>query len=200
MPSRLLANLTFANQLTFLRLVAVPFFVIAILQGRFGLACALFAGAAATDVLDGLIARAFHQRTPLGGYLDPAADKLLLVSGIILLTEYPHMFREIPMANRIPVWLCILTVFRDVGIVSISLMLYLAYGISRFPPTLLGKLTTLAESLLLGFFLLANQLERPYPQLHVGVWAVLLLIVGSGLDYLWRTVRTVREHGAGGAG
>lgn len=197
MLRRLLTNLTVANQLTFLRLVAIPFFVIAVLEGRFGTALALFLGAAVTDLLDGYIARSFGQGTALGAYLDPAADKLLLLSGIVLLTEYPQMFRGIDMANRIPIWLTILTFSRDVFIVSVSLMLYLAYGISRFPPTRWGKATTLAESVLVASFLLANRLGRVSATLDLLVWVTLALIVISGLHYLVRTIGTVGEQGPG---
>ncbi|HEX6851155.1 MAG TPA: CDP-alcohol phosphatidyltransferase family protein, partial [Candidatus Polarisedimenticolaceae bacterium] len=98
-------NWTLANQLTFLRLVAVPIFILAILDARFGAAFWLFVGAGVTDLLDGLVARVFRQQSPLGAYLDPAADKLLLAAGFILLTEYPQLFQQIPMVNRIPVWL-----------------------------------------------------------------------------------------------
>ena len=197
MLRRLLTNLTVANQLTFLRLVAIPFFVIAVLGGRFGTALALFLGAALTDLLDGYIARSFGQGTPLGAYLDPAADKLLLLSGMVLLTEYPQMFREIAMANRIPIWLTILTFSRDVFIVSVSLMMYLAYGISRFPPTRWGKATTLAESVLVASFLLANRMGRVSATLDLLVWITLALILISGIHYLLRTIATVGAQGPG---
>jgi cardiolipin synthase len=187
-------NLTLANQLTFLRLLAVPFFILAILNARFGLALWLFAGAGLTDLLDGLIARVFRQRTALGAYLDPAADKLLLTAGFILLTDYPSMFQDIPMVNRVPIWLTTLTISRDVFIVAVSLMLYLAYGVSKFRPTLLGKLTTVAEILTIGAFLLCNHLKREHWMLTAACWTTLTLILLSGFDYLWRTVGMVRRQ------
>jgi cardiolipin synthase len=188
-------NLTLANQLTFLRLLAVPFFLLAILNARFGLALWIFVAAAVTDLLDGLIARVFRQRTALGAYLDPAADKLLLTAAFVLMTDFPAMFKGIPMQNRIPVWLTTLTISRDVFIVSVSLMLYLAYGVSRFRPTLLGKATTLAEILTVGLFLLFNEQHASHPAPRVAVWATLTMILLSGFDYLWRTLRIVRAEG-----
>ena len=186
----LLAHLTLANQLTFLRLVAVPFFIIAVLQARFGVALVLFFGAAITDLLDGLTARLLRQRTPLGAYLDPAADKLLLTSAFILLTEYPSMFQEIPMAARIPIWLTILTIFRDVLIVGISVTLYLAYGQKRFQPSIWGKLTTVALSVTVGVLLLINFVGRSHAAFTVLVWVTLALTLVSGFHYLGRTMRS----------
>lgn len=191
----LLGNLTLANQLTFLRLVAVPFFILAVLEARFAVALALFVAAALTDLADGLIARWFRQGTPLGTFLDPAADKLLLTAGFVLLTDYPSMFQGIEMAVRIPLWLTILTISRDVLIVAIALVLYLASGETRFPPTLWGKLTAASESLTVGLFLLYNTLGRWAPVLEYMVWLTLTLTLVSGFHYLWRTVHGLREEG-----
>ncbi len=194
---RILGTVTFANQLTFLRLVAAPFLILAILDGRFDVACVLYGAAAVTDLLDGLIARRFGQETPLGAYLDPAADKILCTVSFVVLTDYPSLFQGIPMTNRIPVWLTILTISRDVFIVAVALMLYLAYGTTRFRPTIWGKLTTVSESICVGLFLLFNELRRGHAVLDVAVWTTLVLILLSGFDYLRRTIRRV---GAGELG
>jgi len=83
-----LRNFTFANQLTFLRLVAVPFFIICVLTNQPGVALLLFLGAAVTDTFDGLIARYLKQTTALGAFLDPVADKLMVAVALILLVSY----------------------------------------------------------------------------------------------------------------
>jgi len=189
----ILANLNVANQLTFLRLVAVPFFIISILQGRFGVALILFVGAGLTDILDGVIARVFKQGSALGAYLDPAADKLLLTSAFVLLTQYPKMFQEIDMVARLPIWLTILTISRDVFIVSIVVILYLAYNRTSFPPTIWGKLTALAETLTVAFFLLFNYLHRDALILDVFVWLTLTLTLISGFHYLGLTIKSVGD-------
>ena len=189
-----LGNLTLANQLTFLRLVAVPFFILAVLEGRFGVALALFVGAAITDLADGLIARWFQQGTPLGTFLDPAADKLLLTAGFILLTDYPRMFQGIEMAARIPLWLTVLTISRDVLIVGIALVLYLSAGQTRFPPTVWGKATAASECFTVGLFLLYNALGRWAPLLEYMVSITLMLTLVSGFHYLWRTVHGLRTE------
>lgn len=189
---RRVGNWTLANQLTFLRLIAIPFFIIAVLDARFDVAFWIFVAAGVTDLLDGLIARVFAQGTALGAYLDPLADKLLLTAGFVLLTNYPNMFREIPMVNRIPVWLTILTISRDVFITTVSILLYLAYRQTRFRPTVWGKITTGSEIVTVGAVLLFNDLGRTHPLVDWAVLVTLLLVVGSGLHYLWRTVRQVR--------
>ncbi len=188
-------HLTLANQLTFLRLVAVPFFILAVLEARFGVALAIFVAAGVTDLLDGLIARVFQQRTALGAYLDPAADKLLLTSAFVLLTKYPNLFQAIPMSNRIPLGFTILVISRDVLIVAIAIMLNLAYGQTRFRPSLWGKITTGAEIVLAGLVLLCNHLEWSHPVVSFAIGTTLVLILVSGFHYLWRTVRQVGEKG-----
>lgn len=195
---RRLGRWTLANQLTFLRLVAIPLFVLAVLDGRFLLAFCLFVGAGVTDALDGLIARAFAQRTALGAYLDPAADKLLLAAGFILLTDYPSLFKSIAMVNRIPIWLTVLTISRDVFIVAISLMLYLAYGHRRFKPTLLGKFTTGCEIVTIAAVLLWNHFGTRHAFVGFSIAVTLAFTLASGLQYLWRTVLRVRAEGTEG--
>lgn len=188
-------RLTLANQLTFLRLVAVPFFVLSVLEARFGLALLIFVSAGVTDLLDGLVARVFRQRTALGAFLDPAADKLLLIAAFIVLTKYPNLFQAIPMTNRIPMGLTILLISRDVLIVAIALMLNLAYGQTRFLPSAWGKVTTGAELVTAGLVLLSNHLKWRHPIVTVAIGTTLVLILVSGFHYLWRTVRHVREKG-----
>ena len=192
---RLLGMVTLANQLTFLRLVGVPFFVLAILSSRFDIALALFIAAAVTDLLDGLTARLLKQRTPLGAYLDPAADKLLMTAAFVLLTDFPSMFKEIEMVARLPIWLSVLAISRDIFIVLIALLMYLAYGRTRFEPTVWGKLTTIAEALLIGVYLLANAIGRTSIALDLAKWTTLALILYSGLHYLFHASRVVRDEG-----
>ena len=188
-------NWTLANQLTFLRLVAVPFFILAVLEARFALALGIFIGAGVTDLLDGLIARVFRQRTALGAYLDPAADKMLLISAFILLTRYPNLFQGIPMVNRIPLYLTILVISRDGLILAIALMLHLAYGQKRFLPSVIGKITTGTELVTIGLVLLFNARLATNPIVPFAIKTTLVLILLSGFHYLWRTVRHVRERG-----
>ena len=114
---------TIANQLTLLRMLLIPAFVILTIYGEFGWALAVFALAGLTDLLDGVAARMAGQKSELGAWLDPAADKLLLVTTFIVLT-----LPNIGLVNRIPLWLTVLVISRDVGIVLTVAIVNLAVG------------------------------------------------------------------------
>src|SRR5918999_3227503 len=128
--------LTAANQLTILRMLLIPAFVILLLYGYRGWALIVFLMAGATDMLDGLIARTTGQNTDLGAWLDPMADKLLLVTMFIVLT-LPDIG-----ANRLPVWFTVLVISRDVAIVLTVAVVNLAVGPRPFRPSLFGKIAT----------------------------------------------------------
>ena len=111
-------------------MLLIPAFVILTLYGEFGWALATFVVAGLTDLLDGLAARVAGQKSDLGAWLDPAADKLLLVTTFIVLT-----LPNIGLVNRIPVWLTILIISRDVGIVLTVAIVNLAVGPRTFTPS-----------------------------------------------------------------
>jgi cardiolipin synthase (CMP-forming) len=135
MKSRIL---TVPNQLTFLRLVFLPFFIIAIEYDRYGTALAILMVAGLTDGLDGLLARGLNQRTPLGAYLDPIADKLLLSSSFFVLAH----------KGKIAWWLTILVLSRDVLLLAAAAVILLTVGYRPFPPSIWGKTTTFCEILM----------------------------------------------------
>src|ERR1700691_1166456 len=123
---------TVPNQLTFLRLGFLPFFIIAIHYRRYDMALALLIIAGLTDALDGVLARSLNQKTALGAYLDPIADKLLLSSSFVLLA----------LNRKISWWLTILVLGRDVLMLTTAAVILLTAGYRAFPPTFYGKLTT----------------------------------------------------------
>src|SRR6185503_17649515 len=129
MASRIL---TVPNQLTFLRLGFLPFFIISIHYHRYDLALLVLVIAGMTDGLDGLLARSLNQKSSLGAYLDPIADKLLLSSAFVVLA----------LEGQIRWWLTILVLSRDVLILTTAVVILLAAGYRRFPPSLYGKITT----------------------------------------------------------
>lgn len=192
---QVLRNLTFANQLTFLRLIAIPFFIISLLTNRPGIALALFVGAAVTDWFDGLIARYLKQTTALGAYLDPVADKLLMTAAFICLTipDHPKLLPEYAAANHVPIQLTILTISRDTFIITTVIILYLVYGIAKFPPTALGKITTCAEMVTIALFLLYNTRGESAISLAFAAWTTIALIIASGFHYIYRCSVMVRE-------
>jgi cardiolipin synthase len=199
-----LRNFTFANQLTFLRLIAIPFFIICVLTNQPGIALLLFLGAAITDTFDGLIARYLKQTTALGAFLDPIADKLLLVSGLVCLTipDHPKLLPAYEAPNHIPVQLTILTISRDTFIVTTAIILYLVTPIRRFPPTLLGKLTTCAEAITIALYLFYNWRDERSEVVGYAAKATLALVVASGFHYIYRCSMMIRESqpSAGEAG
>jgi len=181
-------TLTAANQLTLLRMLLVAPFVLTVLYGLHGWALAIFAVAAFTDTLDGLIARRTGQQTTLGAWLDPMADKILIVSMVIVLT--------LPGTgpNRLPLWLTILMISRDVAIVATVAAFNLAVGHRTFKPSPLGKLAT-ATFLATGVMVLvANYLGRAMGIVDVFVWASLTITLASAVDYTVRVARLLREH------
>jgi cardiolipin synthase (CMP-forming) len=127
--------LTVPNQLTFLRLAFLPFFIMAIEYERYGVALAILVVAGLTDGLDGWLARGLDQRTPLGAYLDPIADKLLLSSSFFVLAH----------KGQIAWWLTILVLGRDVLLLAAAAVILLSIGYRPFPPSIWGKATTFFE-------------------------------------------------------
>jgi cardiolipin synthase len=123
------------NLLTLMRLFIIPFLVISILDGHYRISFALFILAGISDALDGLLARWLSQKTTLGQYLDPIADKLLLSTLFVVLTH----------VGMIPQYVTVLVFSRDVGILLISTLLFVTGGLRDFRPSLFGKLNTLMQ-------------------------------------------------------
>lgn len=196
-----LRQLTVANQLTLLRLAAVPALVMALLEGKPLIALICFLGAALTDRLDGIAARRLGHPTAIGAFLDPAADKLMMVSTFVVLSlpDHPRPFPDFTLLQHVPAWYTVLVVLRDVLIVIVALSLYLGHQITRFLPTGLGKWNTGFEMGVGGAFLLAN-VWPPFPSwlLVLGIWVSTALIVASGVQYLLRASRQIRTMGNGG--
>ena len=178
--------LTVANQVTLLRMLLIPAFVIQVLYGELGWALATFLAAGVTDALDGLIARRAGQQTTLGAWLDPMADKLLLLSGFIVLT-----LPDRGLASRIPAWLTILVISRDVAIVLTVTIVNLAIGHRTFPPSMLGKATTALYILTCLVFLVVNYLGAPSPITDVFVYLSLAFTVLSALHYIRHAARII---------
>jgi cardiolipin synthase len=169
------------NLLTIARICLAPFLVSAVLEEHFTTGFVLFVIAGVTDALDGALARILKQRTILGQYLDPVADKLLLSTLFLVLT---HM-------NLIPVRVTALVFGRDLGILVVAAILYAAVGRREFKPSIFGKANTLAQVTAVAAVLL-NQTDH-------ATWVVALresaldttvaLTIASGLHYAWLITR-----------
>jgi cardiolipin synthase len=126
-----------ANQLTLARMLLIPAFVILLIYGYRGWALVVFMTAGMTDMLDGLIARLTGEKTVLGAWLDPVADKLLLVTMFVMLTV-----PSIGEPNRLPLWFTVLVISRDIAIVATVAVVNLAIGPRTFRPSMFGKVAT----------------------------------------------------------
>lgn len=177
--------MTLANWLTVLRIVLIPFFVSALIYRETGWALAFFLSAVLTDWLDGFIARR-TQVTSLGKFLDPLADKLLLVSAFVLL----------PLLDGIPVWVAVVVVSRDVIIALGYLLLYLNWSSTQIKVRLLGKITTFVQSVCVGGALLNMLLAGPeWIALYLAYLAA-AVTAGSGIDYIVQGVQRASSMAA----
>jgi cardiolipin synthase len=178
---------TIANQLTLLRMLLIPAFVLLVVYGRFGWALIVFIVAGVTDALDGIIARMPGQQSELGAWLDPVADKLLLVTTFIVLT-----LPNIGLVNRIPIWLTIIVISRDIGIVLTVAVVNLASGPRTFRPSPLGKVATAWFILTCVVVMFYNWRGVTSPVVDVFIWTSLAITIASGVDYVWRIGRSLR--------
>jgi cardiolipin synthase len=177
-------NLTAANQLTILRMLLIPAFVILLLYGYRGWALLMFLTAGLTDLFDGLIARLTQQKTTLGAWLDPMADKLLLVTMFVMLT-----LPDIGSANRLPLWFTVLVISRDVAIVLTVAVINLAIGPRTFRPSIFGKIATATYVLTGVIALYFNYLGRSSSVVTAFVYASLVITLVSAFHYLIQVVR-----------
>lgn len=169
-------TLTPANQITILRLIFVPLFVILVVNGHNAGALAVLTAAAVSDVLDGAVARKYGQVSPLGVALDPITDKVLMSTAFLTLS-----FR-----GALPWWITIMVLSRDAGILLVALLIILVAGYRRFYPTILGKTSTVVQVITV-FAALSLLAEMPWvnPALvHLCIYLTAFFTVASALHYL----------------
>jgi cardiolipin synthase len=181
-------NWTVPNLLSILRMGLIPLFVISVIDGRPGRALTVFVVAGVTDALDGFIARFWNQRSVLGTYLDPAADKLLLVTAYVVLAV-PGLHQGFV----IPAWVSALVITRDVVIVVVALILYLASGVSSFPPSPISKINTGIQVATVTLVLLSGVVPGLETATTVAVFLVAGLTLLSGIDYIRLANRMAAE-------
>ncbi|HEX9809966.1 MAG TPA: CDP-alcohol phosphatidyltransferase family protein [Alphaproteobacteria bacterium] len=168
------------NLISLARLLSVPILVWAIVDGRMGLAFWLFAVAGLSDAVDGFIAKRFGSQSVVGGYLDPLADKALLMSVYITLGSEGYL----------PNWIVILVVSRDVMIIGGVLLYHTLTHNLAMTPILISKINTLAQILLAAFTLGSYAMEVEINIAYIAlVWLVAVTTILSGASYLVRWVR-----------
>ena len=177
------------NLLTLLRLFIIPFLVIEVLDAHFGMAFALFVLAGLSDALDGLVARWLSQRTTLGLYLDPIADKLLLST---LFLTFTHV-------GLIPRYVTVLVFSRDLGILLIATLLFATGTLRDFRPSLFGKINTAVQILGLTIVLWERIIPgAPIAMLRQGlVVAIAVLAPLSAAQYAWIVIRRMSAPAPG---
>lgn len=171
------------NFLSMLRIVSIPLLIILLSYDEHAGAFTVFICAALSDGLDGFIARRFKQKTKVGAYLDPIADKLLLNSSFIAFA----------LMGLIPKWLTILVVSRDVIISMGILILQLVSVQIAIKPSILSKCTTVFQLATIGSRLLLDILGRHFDALPYLYWATGILTVASGLQYIVLGLRIISE-------
>jgi cardiolipin synthase len=172
---------TVPNQITFLRLGILPFFLILVLYEKYDWALLVLVIAALSDAVDGLLARTLQQKSALGAYLDPIADKLLLSSSFVVLA----------MEKKLPWWLTVMVLSRDVLMLIVAAVILLIQGYRPFPPSLLGKATTFFEIGLVFFAVLgaAYPGDNIWLFTHYLIYLVAVLVTVSGFHYSFVVAR-----------
>jgi cardiolipin synthase len=174
---------TVPNQITLLRLGFLPFFLILISYENYKWALLLLVVAGLSDGIDGLLARSLNQRSTLGAYLDPIADKLLLSSSFIILA----------FKKKIAWWLTIIVFSRDILILVVAVVILLISGYRPFPPSIFGKMTT-AFQIILVFTVVFS---AAFPHIHLGesihllVYCVTFFSIFSAFHYSFGTARSL---------
>ena len=168
--------MTLANLISLARLISVPVVVWAIRVDEMRLAFGLFVAAGVSDAVDGFIAKRFHTETVFGSYLDPLADKALLVSVYIACGQ----------AHYLPYWLVIMVVFRDILIVGGVILLYtLEHRRPQMSPPWISKLNTAAQIVLAALVLAGGAFNiLPDGVIQALIWVVGLTTALSGINYL----------------
>jgi CDP-diacylglycerol--glycerol-3-phosphate 3-phosphatidyltransferase len=184
--------MTTANKVTILRMLLIPFFVAGVLYYvrtgeevyRLG-ALLCFAVAAICDGVDGYIARRYQQISELGTLLDPLADKLLLMSGVILLS-----FEHGPLLAHLPVWLAVTIVGRDLLLLAGLLVIHLAIGKVKVRPRFVGKAATVLQMAAVLWVLL----KWPENLLRYVVLAAAFCTAVSGVWYVFDGMKQLAAH------
>jgi CDP-diacylglycerol--glycerol-3-phosphate 3-phosphatidyltransferase len=191
--------MTTANKITILRILLIPVFVVEVLyyvrtenEIHRLMAILCFAVASILDGVDGYVARRYNQWSELGTVLDPLADKLLLVSAIVLLS-----FDHTPYLRTIPLWLTGVIIGRDLLLGIGAVVVRLVVGNIRVRPRLTGKLATVFQMLVVGWILLRWDFE--YGLMQLWVLAAGMFTTVSGLFYVWDGMRQLGTHPASSA-
>ena len=185
------ASLTIPNIITLARILLTPLFIILLIQGQYRKALLVFLLAGLSDLADGLVARRWHQKSPLGAYLDPLADKLLMSASFVALS----------IARVIPPWLTVVVLSRDLALALGVIVFRLADLPLNIAPTRMGKWTTTVQIFTILLVLVGKIWPLPPLLFPFFFWLTCGLTVLSGVHYMVRGLRLMgQSHGGGGTG
>jgi len=162
------------NFLSLARILLIPILIILLINGAFFWALLIFSVAALTDAADGMLARLMQQRTLIGSYLDPIADKLLSGSSFICLA----------ILGLIPGWLAVLVISRDIIILGGLLILFILGRLPKIQPTLASKLTTFFQLLTIVIVLFSQIVPFGSLLIKVLIWTTGAFTILSGSQYV----------------
>ncbi len=178
-------NVNIPNFLTVFRIVLVPIIVIFLIQGQFAKALICFVIAGVTDALDGMLARLLNQTTVVGAYLDPLADKVLVVS----------LYATLAIIGSIPGWLAVIVISRDFIILGGILVLTLMSVKLDIKPSFISKINTMVQIATVFFALLLKLgTEKHLREVFLAIcWLTAVLSVISGGDYLIKGLKLINR-------
>ncbi len=169
------------NAITLFRVVLIPFFIDLMIYGYYRWALLVFVVAGLTDALDGMIARLTGKKTELGAFLDPLADKLLILSAFVTLV----------LLDKLPIWLVIIVVSRDAILALGSLIVYAMTHTIEIRPSFVGKLTTVMQLVVVMLSLVLLNFGTEIDLLVALQWATAGVTIISGSQYVLRGIRMV---------
>jgi len=169
------------NYITLFRVILIPFFINLMIYGYYREALLVFVVAGITDALDGMIARLMGKKTELGAFLDPMADKLLILSAFLTLV----------LLGKLPVWLVIIVVSRDAILAMGGLIIYVMTHTLKLQPSLIGKLTTLMQLTVVTLSLVLMSYGTEMGVMTILQWTTAGVTIASGIQYVLRGIKMV---------
>lgn len=168
-------KITISTWFTIARMILAPIIVLLMIVGYWGSAFGLFVGAALSDVLDGFLARILHEQTMLGAYLDPLADKLLILCVFTTLTIV-----QSPLFS-IPVWFLLTVLCKEIILIAGFFIIYFWYGHVQIKPTVLGKMTTFLQMIFIVWLFACYFFCWVPIKTYYGMLSLMLILVFASL-------------------
>lgn len=175
--------MTVPNLITSLRIILTPIFIIYLINDELTSALVFFILAGISDALDGAIARLFDQKSKLGAFLDPLADKILLTSAFVMLAVKGYIYP----------WLTVIVISRDIMISLGVLILFLNSQDFAIRPSFFSKITTCLQLFCVFVILSSAYFQLPYQIMEGLFWMTALMTISSGLHYMYRWFKMMGE-------